>query len=80
VITCNYDGFEKSRTTIGKDVFVGSNATLVAPLELGDGSMVAAGSTITADVPEESGAFGRARQETKEGWAKKWREKRRSQL
>lgn len=79
VITCNYDGFEKHRTTIGRDVFVGSNATLVAPLEIQDGSMVAAGSTITSNVPEDAGAFGRARQETKEGWAKKWREKRRSQ-
>jgi bifunctional UDP-N-acetylglucosamine pyrophosphorylase/glucosamine-1-phosphate N-acetyltransferase len=79
VITCNYDGFQKSRTTIGSDAFVGSNSTLVAPLEIGDGSIVAAGSTITHNVPVESGAFGRARQETKEGWAKKWREKRRSQ-
>jgi bifunctional UDP-N-acetylglucosamine pyrophosphorylase/glucosamine-1-phosphate N-acetyltransferase len=76
-ITCNYDGFTKSRTTIGRNVFVGSNATLVAPVTLGDGTMVAAGSTITRDVPENAGAFGRARQETKEGWAEKWRDKRR---
>jgi bifunctional UDP-N-acetylglucosamine pyrophosphorylase/glucosamine-1-phosphate N-acetyltransferase len=80
VITCNYDGFVKSRTTIGKNAFIGSNSTLVAPVEVGDDAIIAAGSTITEDVPTESGAFGRARQETKPGWAARWREKRRSQI
>ena len=78
-ITCNYDGFKKSRTTIGADVFVGSQATLIAPLALGDGAMIAAGSVITHDVPAGAGAFGRARQETKEEWATLWREKRKAQ-
>ncbi|WP_419729132.1 bifunctional UDP-N-acetylglucosamine diphosphorylase/glucosamine-1-phosphate N-acetyltransferase GlmU [Lichenicola sp.] len=64
-ITCNYDGVAKHRTTIGADVFVGSNSTLVAPVSLGDRAFVAAGSTITADVPEDALAFGRARQETR---------------
>jgi bifunctional UDP-N-acetylglucosamine pyrophosphorylase/glucosamine-1-phosphate N-acetyltransferase len=61
-ITCNYDGIAKYRTTIGAGVFVGSNATLVAPLRLGDGSFIAAGSTITSDVAPDAMAFGRARQ------------------
>ncbi len=75
VITCNYDGVNKNRTVIGKHVFVGSNATLVAPLKIDDNSFVAAGSTITDDIPADGGAFGRARQETKPGWAAKWRNK-----
>ncbi|RYG26839.1 bifunctional UDP-N-acetylglucosamine diphosphorylase/glucosamine-1-phosphate N-acetyltransferase GlmU [bacterium] len=78
-ITCNYDGFKKSRTTVGADVFVGSQSTLIAPIQIGDGAMLAAGSTITNDVPAGAGAFGRARQETKEEWATKWREKRKVQ-
>lgn len=78
-ITCNYDGFKKSRTVIGADVFVGSQSTLVAPLNLGDGAIIAAGSTITEDVPAGAGAFGRARQVTKESWATAWREKRKAQ-
>jgi bifunctional UDP-N-acetylglucosamine pyrophosphorylase/glucosamine-1-phosphate N-acetyltransferase len=73
-VTCNYDGFNKHRTTIGQEVFVGSNTTLVAPLTIEDGAMIAAGSTITANVPAQAGAFGRARQETKPGWAAKWRQ------
>lgn len=68
-ITCNYDGFSKHRTRIGADVFVGSNATLVAPLSLGDGAFLAAGSTITRDVSADALAFGRARQETRPGFA-----------
>ena len=74
-ITCNYDGFKKSRTVIGEDVFIGSNNTLVAPLEIGNGAMTAAGSTITQDVPADSLAVGRSRQEVKENWARHWREK-----
>ncbi len=68
-ITCNYDGVDKHRTTIGADVFVGSDSVLVAPLALGDGAFVAAGSTITEDVPERAMALGRARQVTKPGRA-----------
>ena len=70
-ITCNYDGFNKSKTIIGNDVFVGSNTNLVAPVELGNNSFIAAGSTITEDVPEDSLAIARERQIIKEGWNKK---------
>jgi bifunctional UDP-N-acetylglucosamine pyrophosphorylase / glucosamine-1-phosphate N-acetyltransferase len=69
VITCNYDGVHKHRTLIGDKVFVGSDSTLVAPLTVGDGSYIAAGSCITEDVPENSLALGRSRQTTKAGWA-----------
>jgi bifunctional UDP-N-acetylglucosamine pyrophosphorylase/glucosamine-1-phosphate N-acetyltransferase len=72
-ITCNYDGFVKSRTVIGSDAFVGSQSTLVAPVNIGDGAFVAAGSVITHEVPADAMAFGRARQETKEGRAAQWR-------
>ncbi len=61
-ITCNYDGFDKHRTTIGEGVFIGSNAVLVAPVTLHDGAFVAAGSVITQDVAQDALAFGRARQ------------------
>lgn len=73
-ITCNYDGFEKRRTTIGRNVFVGSNVTLVAPVTIGDGALIAAGSTITEDVPGDALAIARETQTIKEGWAKKRRE------
>ncbi len=68
-ITCNYDGVRKHTTRIGKDAFIGSDSTLVAPVEVGDGAYVGAGSCITRDVPAESLAVGRARQIIKEGWA-----------
>ncbi len=68
-ITCNYDGVAKYATHIGADVFVGSNSTLVAPLEIRSGAYVAAGSTITEDVSEDALAFGRARQQNKDGRA-----------
>jgi bifunctional UDP-N-acetylglucosamine pyrophosphorylase/glucosamine-1-phosphate N-acetyltransferase len=74
-ITCNYDGKKKSKTTIGKRVFVGSNSTLVAPVTLADESYVAAGSAITHDVPTDSLALGRSRQVNKDGYAKKLRER-----
>jgi bifunctional UDP-N-acetylglucosamine pyrophosphorylase/glucosamine-1-phosphate N-acetyltransferase len=67
-ITCNYDGVRKHTTTIGDNVFVGSDSTLVAPITLGDGAYVAAGSCITEDVPPDALALGRSRQTTKEGW------------
>jgi bifunctional UDP-N-acetylglucosamine pyrophosphorylase/glucosamine-1-phosphate N-acetyltransferase len=69
-ITCNYDGFNKHRTHIGAGVFVGSNATLVAPLKIGDGAFIAAGSTVTKQVPADALAFGRAQQANKEGYGK----------
>ncbi len=64
-ITCNYDGKSKHRTVIKRGAFIGSNAALVAPITIGDGSTVAAGSTITEDVPSGGLAFGRARQVNK---------------
>lgn len=75
-ITCNWDGFVKSRTTIGAGVFVGSNSTLVAPVNLGDGSFTAAGSVVTNDVPPDALAVGRSRQTNKEQWVNSWRQKR----
>jgi bifunctional UDP-N-acetylglucosamine pyrophosphorylase/glucosamine-1-phosphate N-acetyltransferase len=68
-ITCNYDGVHKHRTRIGKNAFIGSDSTLVAPVEVGDGAYVGAGSCITRDVPADSLAVSRARQVVKEGWA-----------
>jgi bifunctional UDP-N-acetylglucosamine pyrophosphorylase/glucosamine-1-phosphate N-acetyltransferase len=68
-ITCNYDGLNKSPTRIGENCFIGSNATLVAPLTIEDGSYIAAGSVITHNVPTGSLAFGRARQMNKEDGA-----------
>jgi bifunctional UDP-N-acetylglucosamine pyrophosphorylase / glucosamine-1-phosphate N-acetyltransferase len=75
-ITCNYDGVQKHRTRIGKDAFVGSNSTLVAPIQIGDGSYIGAGSVITDPVPEKALALGRARQIVKEGWAAKRKKKK----
>ncbi|HZD75647.1 MAG TPA: bifunctional UDP-N-acetylglucosamine diphosphorylase/glucosamine-1-phosphate N-acetyltransferase GlmU [Acidobacteriaceae bacterium] len=75
-ITCNYDGKNKHRTTIGANVFVGSDSTLVAPLAIADGSYIAAGSTITEDVPADALALGRARQTIKPEWAKKMRSRK----
>ncbi len=68
-ITCNYDGVSKHGTRIGKGAFVGSDATLVAPINIGDGAYIGAGSCITKDVPSDALAVGRGRQITKEGWA-----------
>jgi bifunctional UDP-N-acetylglucosamine pyrophosphorylase/glucosamine-1-phosphate N-acetyltransferase len=73
-ITCNYDGVHKHQTEIGDNVFVGSDSTLVAPVKIGKGAYIGAASCITEDVPEDSLALGRARQTTKEGWAKAKRE------
>jgi bifunctional UDP-N-acetylglucosamine pyrophosphorylase / glucosamine-1-phosphate N-acetyltransferase len=74
VITCNYDGVHKHTTTIGDRSFIGSDSTLVAPVSVGEGAYVAAGSCITDDVPNDALAFGRARQVTKSGWAATRRE------
>jgi bifunctional UDP-N-acetylglucosamine pyrophosphorylase/glucosamine-1-phosphate N-acetyltransferase len=76
-ITCNYDGFAKHRTEIGDAVFVGSNAVLVAPVSLGDGAFIAAGSTITKSVTPDAMAFGRPRQSELPGGAERFRAARR---
>lgn len=70
-ITCNYDGLHKSKTIIGNHSFIGSNTNLVAPVTLGDETFVAAGSTITEDVPDYALAIARQRQVNKEEWNKK---------
>ncbi|MCX7376345.1 MAG: bifunctional UDP-N-acetylglucosamine diphosphorylase/glucosamine-1-phosphate N-acetyltransferase GlmU [Alphaproteobacteria bacterium] len=75
-ITCNYDGFAKHRTVIGADVFIGSDSILVAPVSVGDGAMVTAGSVITENVPADAMAFGRARQDIKAGRAAAFRASR----
>jgi bifunctional UDP-N-acetylglucosamine pyrophosphorylase/glucosamine-1-phosphate N-acetyltransferase len=72
-ITCNYDGFLKEKTTIGDNVFIGSNAALVAPVTIGEGAMVAAGSVITRDVEPGAMAIARGTQMDKPGWAAKFR-------
>jgi bifunctional UDP-N-acetylglucosamine pyrophosphorylase / glucosamine-1-phosphate N-acetyltransferase len=72
-ITCNYDGFNKYVTDIGAGVFVGSNAALVAPVKIGDGATIAAGSVITRDVPSDALAIARGRQDLREGWAARFR-------
>jgi bifunctional UDP-N-acetylglucosamine pyrophosphorylase / glucosamine-1-phosphate N-acetyltransferase len=73
-ITCNYDGSKKNTTVVGDRAFVGSNSTLVAPVEVGEGSYVAAGSVVTENVPKDALGLGRARQINKAGWAKKRRD------
>lgn len=75
-VTCNYDGFEKSRTTIGDHVFVGCNTNFVPPVTVGDGAYIAAATTVTEDVPADAMAIGRPRQQVKEGWAAANRKKR----
>ncbi|HEX8837758.1 MAG TPA: bifunctional UDP-N-acetylglucosamine diphosphorylase/glucosamine-1-phosphate N-acetyltransferase GlmU [Candidatus Acidoferrum sp.] len=72
-ITCNYDGFQKHPTHIGKGVFIGSDSVLVAPVRIGDHAYVAAGSTITENVPDHALGIGRGRQVNKPGWASKKR-------
>ena len=70
-VTCNYDGKNKYRTTIGDDCFVGCNTNFVSPINVGDGVYIAAGSTITEDIPENSLSIARARQVNKENWKDK---------
>lgn len=74
-ITANYDGVDKNKTIIGSDVMVGSNVTLVAPVTVGNGAYLAAGSTITRDVPGDALAIARDRQTVHEGWAKNKKKK-----
>lgn len=73
-ITCNYDGYEKHSTDIGANVFVGSNTSLVAPVTVGDGASIAAGSVVTRNVPADALAIGRVDLDLREGWAKRYRE------
>lgn len=77
-ITCNYDGVNKHTTVIEDGAFIGSDSTLVAPVRVGKGAYVAAGSSITEDVPDDALALGRSRQITKEGWARDKRAGRRN--
>jgi bifunctional UDP-N-acetylglucosamine pyrophosphorylase/glucosamine-1-phosphate N-acetyltransferase len=72
-ITCNYDGYDKHKTVIGDGVFVGSNSTLVAPVQISDGAYIGAGSVVTHDVPKDSLLVARARSIIKEGWAALYR-------
>jgi bifunctional UDP-N-acetylglucosamine pyrophosphorylase/glucosamine-1-phosphate N-acetyltransferase len=72
-ITCNYDGYLKTRTTIGDNVFIGSNSALVAPVTIGEGAIVAAGSVITRDVEADAMSVARGHQVDKPGWAAKFR-------
>src|SRR5262245_3885589 len=76
-ITCNYDGFTKSRTVIGAGAFIGSDTALVAPVTVGDGAIVAAGSVITHDVPPDALALARQQQVDKPGWATRFRARQR---
>jgi bifunctional UDP-N-acetylglucosamine pyrophosphorylase/glucosamine-1-phosphate N-acetyltransferase len=73
VVTCNYDGIRKNRTLIGKNAFIGTHATLIAPVTIGDGAYVAAASPITEDVPEDALAIARSRQTNKPEWARRRR-------
>jgi bifunctional UDP-N-acetylglucosamine pyrophosphorylase / glucosamine-1-phosphate N-acetyltransferase len=73
-ITCNYDGVAKHRTDIGKGAFIGSNASLVAPVKIGDGAYVGSGSVVTKNVPADALAVARTEQTIKEGWAKRLRQ------
>lgn len=74
-ITCNYDGYRKHQTEIGENAFIGSNSTLVAPITIGNGSFVAAGSVVTRNVAPDALVIGRAAQVEKEHWAIHWRKK-----
>ena len=74
-ITCNYDGFGKYRTLIGAGAFIGSNTALVAPVSIGDGAVIGAGSVITEDVEQDALAVERSEQKGVAGWAKRFRER-----
>ena len=78
-ITCNYDGFTKAVTEIGAGAFIGSDTALVAPVKVGDGAITAAGSVITQDVAADALAVARGTQVEKAGWAKAFREKKKSE-
>ena len=74
-IFCNYDGFRKHVTTIEEGAFIGSNSSIVAPVTVGRNAYVGSGSVVTRDVPEDALAIGRAKQENKEGYGKRLRER-----
>jgi len=78
-ITCNYDGFAKSRTTIGPGAFIGSNAALVAPVTIGEGAIVGAGSVITKDVPADAVGIERSQQSNLDGAASRFRARKKHQ-
>jgi bifunctional UDP-N-acetylglucosamine pyrophosphorylase/glucosamine-1-phosphate N-acetyltransferase len=78
-ITCNYDGFDKHRTTIGDGVFIGSDTALVAPVTVGDGAYVGAGSVITKSITKDALAVTRAEQKEVPGWAEKFRTRKRAE-
>jgi bifunctional UDP-N-acetylglucosamine pyrophosphorylase/glucosamine-1-phosphate N-acetyltransferase len=78
-IFCNYDGFQKQITRIGKNAFIGSDSQLVAPVTIGDGAYVGTGTTVTKDVPADALAIGRTRQENKEGYAARLRARLKAQ-
>jgi bifunctional UDP-N-acetylglucosamine pyrophosphorylase/glucosamine-1-phosphate N-acetyltransferase len=78
-ITCNYDGVHKHTTTLGDGVFIGSDTQLVAPVSVGAGAYVGAGSTVTEDVPADALALSRVPQKNIEGWAEKKRAKQKAQ-
>jgi bifunctional UDP-N-acetylglucosamine pyrophosphorylase/glucosamine-1-phosphate N-acetyltransferase len=78
-ITCNYDGFGKYHTDIGAGAFIGSNSSLVAPVTVGEGAMVGAGSVITGDVPAEALSVARGTQHSVEGWAGRFRAQKRQE-
>lgn len=78
-ITCNYDGFAKHRTTIGASAFIGSNTALVAPVDVGPGAVIGAGSTITRDVPQDAIAVARGTQQNNEGSAARYRATRQAE-
>ena len=78
-ITCNYDGYFKHRTDIGAGAFIGSNSALVAPVRIGDGALVAAGSTITTDVPDDALSVARGRQTVREDWAAHFRRQKQAE-
>lgn len=73
-ITCNYDGFDKYKTIIGKGAFIGSNSSLVAPVRIGDGAYIGSGSVITKDVADNALAIGRGQQTARENWATRFRD------
>jgi bifunctional UDP-N-acetylglucosamine pyrophosphorylase/glucosamine-1-phosphate N-acetyltransferase len=78
-IFCNYDGFQKQITRIGKNAFIGSDSQLVAPVTIGDGAYVGTGTTVTKDVPADALAIGRMKQENKEGYASRLRARLKAQ-
>jgi bifunctional UDP-N-acetylglucosamine pyrophosphorylase/glucosamine-1-phosphate N-acetyltransferase len=75
-ITCNYNGYDKSRTEIGDGAFIGSDTALVAPVKVGAGAITGAGSVITKDVAADALAVARGQQVEKSGWAKAFRDKK----